>query len=92
MATTCSIQPARAFALDIETERCIATIDNNVWCARAADGWSAMRGDLYAVLGVGREASEAVIKAAYRRLARHWRRYVNHGRGAATVFWLHTHW
>jgi hypothetical protein len=45
-----------------------------------------MQGDLYAILGVDREASEDAIQAAYRKLARRWHPDVNSDGGAAVQF------
>jgi len=45
-----------------------------------------MQGDLYTVLGVGRDASEDAIQAAYRKLARQWHPDVNSDGGAAARF------
>ena len=45
-----------------------------------------MQGDLYAVLGVGRDASENAIQSAYRKLAREWHPDMNSDGGAAARF------
>ncbi len=45
-----------------------------------------MQGDLYTVLGVDRDANEASIQAAYRKLARQWHPDMNSDSGAAARF------
>jgi curved DNA-binding protein CbpA len=45
-----------------------------------------MQGDHYAVLGVGRDASEDAIQAAYRKLARQWHPDMNSDSDAAARF------
>src|ERR1700761_8184480 len=84
---TFSSDDPRACALNIDPERC--TLHHRAQrqgCKGGPATRSTMQGDLYVVLGVGRDASEDAIQAAYRKLARQWHPDMNSDGGAAARF------